>query len=129
MSIFKRLKKWNEARGLIAKGFVHKNEARFILEEILESFGVHDKKTSKFYAESIASSASTTTTEEKVDAFADIIVFATGAIYKLGYDTDKVMEEVFKEINSRKGTLVDGKFEKDLSVSVYKAKLSECKLK
>lgn len=127
MSIFKRIKQWCNERGLIANGFTHDNEARFIIEEVLESFGVHDKAKPIEMVKLINQYSNHTTDEEKVDAFADIIVFATGAIYKLGYDTDKVLEEVFKEINSRKGTLVNGKFEKDLSIPAYKAELGRCK--
>ena len=67
-----------------------------------------------------------------VDAFGDIIVFCTGAIYKLGYDTDKVMKEVLKEIESRKGEVKDGKFEKfktpEAKAKWYKADFTKCKL-
>lgn len=50
-----------------------------------------------------------------VDAYCDIVVFAIGVIMKLGYNPEKALLEVGKEINSRVGTMVDGKFEKDLS--------------
>ncbi|MCD5383113.1 hypothetical protein LR002_03245, partial [Candidatus Gracilibacteria bacterium] len=50
--------------------------------------------------------------EQVVDAAADIIVFATGLIAKMGYDPDVVMDEVLKEIESRKGEIIDGKFVK-----------------
>ena len=52
---------------------------------------------------------------DQVDAFTDIIVFATGAILKLGHDPIVAIEECGKEVNSRVGEMVDGKFEKDLS--------------
>jgi hypothetical protein len=58
---------------------------------------------------------------------ADIIVFASGAIAKSGYNPSLVMEEVYKEINSRKGTLVEGKFVKDPNIVPYKADFSICK--
>lgn len=68
----------------------------------------------------------TGTREEIVDAFADIIVFSTGAIIKNGYNPEKVMDEVLKEIESRSGKIIDGKFVKDLNVKTYKANFSEC---
>jgi predicted HAD superfamily Cof-like phosphohydrolase len=71
----------------------------------------------------------TGTKEEIVDAFADIIVFSTGAIIKNGYDPEKVMDEVLKEIESRTGKIIDGKFVKDTDVKMYKAKFSECLMK
>jgi hypothetical protein len=42
------------------------------------------------------------TEEDVVDAFGDIIVFATGAIMKAGHDPRLVMSEIGREINSRK---------------------------
>src|SRR6056300_1645257 len=39
----------------------------------------------------------------RIDAMADIIVFAYGEMEKYGYDGDKVMNEVIKEIDSRVG--------------------------
>ena len=52
---------------------------------------------------------------EQVDAMADTIVFAVGALFKMGYDPTKVLTETLKEINSREGSLdVDtGKWEKN----------------
>ena len=38
---------------------------------------------------------------EIIDALCDIIVLATGAVYKLGYDIDDAMCETMLEINSR----------------------------
>ena len=66
--------------------------------------------------------------EQVVDAWADIIVFATGAMAKLGYDPSKVMEEVYKEINSRTGEMVDGKFIKNPDAVLYQADFTDCKL-
>lgn len=53
--------------------------------------------------------------DAKVDALCDVIVFAVGAIMKLGYDPECALSEVAKEINSRSGSIVDGKFQKDKS--------------
>ena len=71
---------------------------------------------------------------DTVDALCDIIVVATGALYKLGYDADKAMDETIKEICTRIGTVNPntGKFEKDLSEEAkkrwYKAKYEKAKL-
>jgi predicted HAD superfamily Cof-like phosphohydrolase len=52
---------------------------------------------------------------EMVDALCDLIVVATGAIYKLGYDPDEALGETVREINSRRGTFNEatGKWQKD----------------
>ena len=67
-----------------------------------------------------------------VDAYSDVIVFAVGALMKLGYDPEKALLETAKEINSRVGEMVDGKFEKDLSPEAktnwYKADYSKASL-
>ena len=131
MDMFQKIVAWNEERGLIARGFDHVKETSFITEELLESTGHYDSVTAREkaleYAAEIVGTPDSTP-EQIVDAWADIIVFATGAMAKLGYDPSKVMEEVYKEINSRTGTLVDGKFVKDLNAVPYQADLSVCKL-
>jgi predicted HAD superfamily Cof-like phosphohydrolase len=130
MSILKKIVDWNNERGLIEKGFNHKNEISFIIEELLESTGKYDSITAREESIRIAETITNNedvNKEEIVDAFADIIVFATGAIAKVGYDPDKVMNEVFKEIDSRKGKMIDGKFVKDLDVEMYKSDFSICK--
>lgn len=48
----------------------------------------------------------------KIDALADGIMFRLEAIEQLGYDADKVIGETLKEIHSRRGEIIDGKFEK-----------------
>lgn len=63
---------------------------------------------------------------EMVDALCDIIVLATGAIHKLGYDPTKALLETTNEIHSRKGAFNEsvGKWQKDLNqdpASLYKA--------
>ena len=108
------------------------NEHGNIVEELLESIGLDVPKVNrpqlkeafetfvnevkeKDIAEQVYPSTSDTPKAEQVDAYVDMVVFAIGAIMKLGYDADKALIEGGKEINSRVGTMVDGKFEKDLS--------------
>lgn len=52
---------------------------------------------------------------EMVDALSDIIVVATGALHKLGYDPKSALRETVKEISSRKGSVdkAAGKWRKD----------------
>lgn len=131
MDIFQRIVKWNEDRGLIERGFDHSKEVSFIVEEILESTGNFDsisaREKAMVYANEMVGD-SNGSEEQVVDAMADVIVFATGAIAKNGYDPSKVMEEVYKEINSRTGKLIDGKFVKDQDAKLYEADLKSCKL-
>jgi len=72
------------------------------------------------------------TDEQIVDACCDIKVFSTGTIRKAGYNPDKVMKEVQKEIDSRVGSIINGKFTKDKSPEAqanwYKADFSKCKV-
>ena len=84
MSILKRIVEWNKERN-IPKKFNLNTEAAHISEEFTELLRSN-------------------TEEEKVDACADIIVYATGSIWKLGYDPDKIMDEVLRHIESRKGS-------------------------
>jgi predicted HAD superfamily Cof-like phosphohydrolase len=106
-------------------------EMAHIIEELMESTGKEDslsaREMAEKRAEEILAGNEHQNKEEIVDAFADIIVFATGSIAKLGYNPDKVMDEVLKEIESRTGKMIDGKFVKDLNVEMYKAKLEKCK--
>jgi len=67
----------------------------------------------------------------RADAIADIIVFSITELMKIKYDPEKVLLEVAKEINSRVGSIVNGKFEKDLSEEAkanwYKANFDDCR--
>lgn len=131
MNMFEKIIIWNKERGLIKRGFNHQKEVSFIIEELLESTGNYDSISAREKAETLASEITKNTQaqpEQIIDALFDIIVFATGAMAKLGYDPTKVTEEGFKEINSRTGKLVDGKFIKDVDAEMYTANFSNCKL-
>lgn len=127
--MFKKIVDWNNERGLIERGFNHTKEASFIIEELLESTGHFDSVSAREkalkYAEEMIYETSVEP-EKIVDAFADIIVFAVGAIAKNGYDPSKVMDEVYKEISSRTGELIDGKFVKNPNAKVYEADIKSC---
>ena len=116
-------------RGLHLKDYNSINEHTNIIEELLESVGMDVPKENRnnlakeiehfilwVNALGIVTIIDTPNGDnERVDAYADVIVFAIGAILKLGFDPIKVLLEVGKEINSREGTMVNGKFEKYLT--------------
>ena len=131
-NVINEIKRFQKDRLLDKQSFNHKTEVIHILEELLETIGyeslyARDKATEiyekHFYLEPREK-------EELVDAFADIIVFAIGSIMKLGYEPECVLEEVAKEINSRVGKIIDGKFVKDTSPEAkakwYKANYNKC---
>jgi hypothetical protein len=142
--------KFQKDRGLDKKEYNWLNESTNILEEILEAehYDVAKEKREIMSAEFqifihmlqrkeiIVKQSEPENNDEKkdeiVDAYGDIIVFAMGAIMKLGYDPKLVLKEISKEINSRTGSIINGKFEKDLSDQAkekwYKANFSTCKL-
>jgi hypothetical protein len=131
-------------RGLEKQEFVSINELTNIFEEMLESVGLDVPKAKRpalreFLQDGIngsiqagiAKRIKAPSEEEQVDAYCDMITFSVGAILKLGYDPKKAIEQCSKEINSRVGKMVDGKFEKDLSKDAqakwYKADYSRAK--
>ena len=119
--ISKRIVMWNDERGLL-KTPEHVNleiEMSFITEELLEM--CTGLKSSEARTKALALAALINdpeheqTPEQVVDAAGDIIVFATGLIRKMGYCPEEAMHEVLKEIESRGGSIIDGKFTKDKS--------------
>jgi len=127
MNIIDNIVKWQEERLLDKQEFNSFNELTNISEELLESLGYQiSKELRPEFKEQLLNSITELTTklkiptvdikeEDVVDAYADIIVFSIGALLKLGYEPTKVLEETYKEINSRTGKIVDGKFQKDVS--------------
>jgi len=116
-----------------------------IIEEVLELNGLNipaDKRIElkdyfgNFYYNilnnviEIDDTNNSTNKEDMVDALCDIAVLALGAIYNLGYSPKLAMLETTKEINSRVGTIIDGKFIKDTSnkakANWYKANYHYC---
>lgn len=134
-----RIIKWNEDRNLI-KDYSNLNimkEISFIIEECIEMVTPMNSEEAREMAELMAEqivsqSTKTISREQIVDAAADIKVFATGLIRKVGYDPDIVMDEVITEIESRKGSIQGGKFTKDKSPEAqekwYKADFTKADL-
>ena len=115
VSNFTRIKQWSDER-LITQQEPDRNG---FISMIIEECG-----------EFLASD----TTEDRIDAMADMIVFCYGEIAKYGYDGDKVMDEVIKEISSRTGSYSPEtkKWQKDKSPEAqakwYSANFNNCKL-
>jgi len=71
---------------------------------------------------------------EKIDSLADISVFVQVEMAKMGYHPDKVLEETYKEINSRTGAWSEKdqkwkKFKTPEAVAKWvKADYSKCKI-
>lgn len=119
-------------RGLHKNKFDLKVASLNILEELMEAHGVEDEcKDSKNERKELLYNALLKlvdevklfspekyvkpTTYSTIDAFCDIAEFAIGEPLKLGYEPRICLAEMAKEINSRRGKIIDGKFEKDKS--------------
>ncbi len=118
------------------------NEATSSLEELLEGLGYdvpkHKRMSLKIAFELFigeleldgTAKVVAITEHDIVDSIADSIVFDIGKLLKLGYNPYLVIEEVGKEINSRKGNIIDGKWVKDSKQdksTLYKANYENCK--
>lgn len=124
MNVFNELKRFREDRGLDKNGFDIETYLRKDLEEMAELLGFDDKLCdliSRHQSKAFINIRNQNieldiniddSIECKIDALGDRIVYAIEAIEQLGYDAEKVMLEVSKEINSREGEIVNGKFQK-----------------
>ena len=150
MDALKELERFQTDRLLHKNTFDLRIATMNIIEELYEAHGIGDNKdrilASKTYDLILANiqtcynfakedsgiTISEPTTEDQVDAFCDIQVFAGGEIGKLGYSNEKCLLEVSKEINSRTGEIINGKFEKykteEAMAKWYKASFKGCKL-
>ena len=124
--------KFQKDRLLDKQPFNFETEVLHILEELVEMLG-YESLYAREKAKTIYQHFRNHEPVEKeklVDAFADIIVFAIGCIMKLGYEPKCVLNEVSKEINSRVGSIIDGKFVKDKSPEArakwHKASFDKC---
>ena len=110
MNPFTEILDFNLKRRLIENGFDKVKEASFITEELTELLRAN-------------------TDEEEIDALADIIVFAVGAMYKKGYDAIKCMNEVCKHINSETGGYYDESIKKYIKGErTYTPDFASCKV-
>ena len=133
-------------RGLDKKEYNIDNEMQLVMEELLEAKGIKDDKL-KTYSKAMVKALNVCVEEikeyqpndyieptehDEIDAFADAMEFLSGAILKRGYNPILVLDEMTKQINSRTGKFIDGKFEKDRSVEAkareYQADFTKAKL-
>jgi len=147
-NVINKIEKWQKERLLNQQEFNMTNEFTNIIEEMFEIVGykitkerrpalkkwVEDffmlnlpEKEKKKFDDYVGIS------EEKiVDGINDIMVFCIGMLMKLGYDPKCTLYETWKEIDSRKGKIVDGKFQKDTSPEAktkwVKADYKNCKI-
>jgi len=132
MNVLQEMARFQIERGLHKRKFDLGRTSMYIIEELLEAHGVHEDKdklmTNAVYAHmaklvgylKTGNSAYDAekvywlknTHNEDVDAFCDIQEFACGAVMQQGYDNEKALEEMTKEINSREGSIYEGKFVK-----------------
>ena len=129
--VIHQITRWQEKRNLASQQYNPRTEVKNIVEELLEAIGCKDDDITKWITNEIMvheNIAEPPTEEEKVDSYADIIVFCIGAILKLGYEPNLVLKETIKEINSRGGSMgQDGKWQKEITGNEYKANYSVCK--
>ena len=115
MTNFERIKAWSDERLITQQEPDRNGFVSMIVEELGEFLEAKSQ-------------------EERIDAMADIIVFAYGEMAKYGYNGDKVMSEVIREIDSRVGAYspVTKKWQKDKSPEAqakwYTADFADCKL-
>jgi len=132
MNVLQEMARFQIERGLNKRKFDLARTSMYIIEELLEAHGIHEDKdkvmTNQVYAHmerlinEIKNGNSDfdvnnvfwlkNTPSEDVDAFCDIQEFACGAVMQQGYDNEKALEEMAKEINSRDGSMYEGKFVK-----------------
>lgn len=131
-NVVEQIKEFQVNRKLNKEPFCYKTEFLNVVEELLEPVNAVERserdqaKHIYHLLKGLGNIEDFDLDPEKlVDAWADIVVYAIGGIMKLGYEPECVLEEVVKEINSRVGKIVDGKFVK--SETKYKANFKRCK--
>lgn len=137
-----KLREWAEERDLHKIPFDKTGHTQNIIEELSEYYGAEKQlsreiaKSSTNYIETVClvSTNKETSEYDVVDSLADQIVFCCTSLRQLGYDVEKVLNETYKEVNSRKGEYVESekkwcKFTDDYHKSLWKkADFSKCKL-
>lgn len=135
-----RIAQWQSNRELNKMPYNHENEVTNILEELIESDGYATSEIAReligiFKNEEVSFrnlfGANCSDSNDAVDAYCDIIVYAVGAIMKLGYDPEHALVECCKEIEDRTGKYNPeaGKWVKSKpKPNAYKADYSRAKL-
>lgn len=136
MTPTQRIVKWNEGRGLLEQGYNAEREVAYVIEELHELLGFEGKvkEYAREQAKSILAQKSITwklkvangkvvgetlkrhepTDQDILDGYADLIVFATGAMAKKLHEMgslltpDDILNRVM-DANDLKGSKVDEK--------------------
>ena len=123
-NIFRKLEIFREDRGLDKNQFDMETYLRKDFEEMFELMGFEDDRCKAIAKEKAAKMFSLWKKAKekgmcpkyspfnKIDALGDRVVYAIEGIEQHGYNAEIVMDEIQKEINSRNGEIIDGKFEK-----------------
>ncbi len=137
--MYKSIIDWNNERKLIKPvGQADiSNEISFVVEEMLEAVTDMESSEARQHAKILTGSIiskefkdNLCTYDEVIEMYKDIITIAKEAIFELEFDYLLVMEQVQTEIDSRVGSIIDGKFVKDKSEEAqanwYKSDFSKC---
>ena len=140
----KQIEQWHKERLLDEQEYDPFNALTNDIEEILEGLGykVPKEKRSELRVliepmiATLVSQLKLTyekpNTEDIIDSCCDKIVFNIQNIEQLGYDPECCLNETIKEISTRTGSIIDGKFQKDTSEEAmskwYVANYSKCKV-
>ena len=114
-SNFERIKEWSDERLITQLSPDRTGFVSMIVEELGEFLEAKDE-------------------HGRIDAIGDIIVFAYSELAKYGYNGDKVMDEIIREISTRSGAYdpATKKWQKDKSPEAqakwYEADFKGCKL-
>ena len=144
MNVFTEVRRFFTDRKLNEMEFDTLNFQGNVLEELFELAGydvpkenrVNLKRSFEIYTQTLHGGGvinfiGKPSEHDEVDAINDIVVFCQDGLGKKGYDGAMTLAETAKEINSREGSIVDGKFEKDLSPEAkakwYQANYTHCK--
>ena len=141
MSFIKELREWRSDRNITDSNT--KVYVSNIIEELLEIYFKNKRliKFLQFLIMIIFSIKKPISRLNTLDAILDISVFSTNKVELMGYDMDKAMNEVVKEISSRVQDPIQkeewsksgavGKWQKDLSQdkdTLYKADFDKAKI-
>ena len=143
MNPIKEIERFVSERQLNQMEFSKVDYGANVLEELFELYGYSVPKelrgALKVAIDELISQFANTVGLEKLDqdhneadALGDIVVFSIDGLMKLGYDPEKTLIEIAREINSREGGIIDGKFQKYTDEAHrskwYKADLDGAKL-
>jgi hypothetical protein len=110
------LQVFQDYTGLSKQGYNHRVEVVNTLEEMLETLEGNETENARKIAEEIYDKyfkgKSIKSEDELLDSHLDAVVINIGSVIKLGFDPKCSLSEVAKHINSRRGTIINGKFTK-----------------